>query len=405
MAQFLGRRSGVDRGLIWAILLRRMRTKGRPLVQNRRTTHRCFIFSEPGCAVIGLFVLSAVHPAGGAVITVDPFGDQYKPPRKLEISMAPKSVEPGVIVRWDGDGRLQHATGVTASWRTVATESPYRISAGSRSRFFRIIPEANRPTPVYVPGSYDPGTPAPLVISLHGYGLTPDSHERLIPLKPFADFRGFIYVTPRGGSSPGGGTFWNAIPQCCDVTGTRRNDSLYLRRLIESIQGRLNIDPRRIHLLGHSNGGMMSYRVACEHAGLIASIASLAGATFGDPDDCRPSEPVSVLQIHGTADPVVTYAGGAFVSAMGNVETWALYNQCGESREDPDKTLDLDLAVPGVDTKITRATQCPRGVGVELWTILGGGHGPLASWGGESSQLAERLIDWLYAHPKPSIDP
>ena len=87
---------------------------------------------------------------------MDPFSDQYKPPGKLEISMASKPAEPEVIVRWNGDGRLQHATGVTASWRTVATESPYRISAGSRARFFRLIPEANRYTPVYVPGSYDP---------------------------------------------------------------------------------------------------------------------------------------------------------------------------------------------------------------------------------------------------------
>ena len=64
----------------------------------------------------------------------------------------------------------------------------------------------------------------------------------------------------------------------------------------------MNVDPYRIYVAGHSNGGFMSYRLACTHADRIAAIVSLAGATFDTPADCSPTEPVAVLQIHGTAD-------------------------------------------------------------------------------------------------------
>ena len=134
--------------------------------------------------------------------------------------------------------------------------------------------------------------------------------------------------------------------------------------------------------------------MACEHADLIASIASLAGATFNDREDCSPSEPVSILQIHGPQDTVVAYGGGgSFVSASKDIEIWQAYNQCGSSLEDPQKTLDLDLSVTGMDSTITKSTDCPEGIDVTLWTIHGGSHSPLASTRDEQSQLA---------HPSPS---
>ena len=73
----------------------------------------------------------------------------------------------------------------------------------------------------------------------------------------------------------------------------------------------------RIIIAGHSNGGYMSHRMACDHADLLAGVASLAGSTFegtitgsydvfGQPDyACEPTEPIHVLEIHGTADRVV----------------------------------------------------------------------------------------------------
>lgn len=334
-------------------------------------------------------------------ITIDPFADSATQSDNLSISIEESSRGPEAVIRWTGKAQLQLATGIDAAWRTVATESPFRSRIRSRFRFYRTIPAGSRPTTVYVPKSYNPNTPAPLIISLHGFTLTPESHERLIPLKALSESNGFVYVNPFGTPGSDGRSFWNAIPECCDTTNTNRDDSGFFRSLIQSIQDKLNIDPKRIHMVGHSNGGMMSYRMACEHSDLIASIASLAGATFRNPEDCAPSEPVSILQIHGTADNVAAYDGGTFISASGNIETWQAYNQCGSFETDDHQTLDLDLRVLGIDTTVTRVNDCPPGTGIELWTIDGGSHSPSAAQNGNESQIAASIVDWLYAHPKP----
>src|SRR6185503_7932515 len=103
------------------------------------------------------------------------------------------------------------------------------------------------------------------------------------------------------------------------------------------------------------------YRMACESADLVAGIASLAGMTSLDPSRCRPSQPVNILHIHGTADTVVPYVGGAllataaaatfaanlppFPSALQTVQTWTGYNGTRDLIADPGPSMDLDLAV------------------------------------------------------------
>ena len=151
----------------------------------------------------------------------------------------------------------------------------------------------------------------------------------------------------------------------------------------------------------------MAHRMACQFADLIAGIASRAGATFLDPSRCEHSQPVNILQIHGTKDVTVFYDGGAttadrqgnwpaFPGALKTVELWAGYNGARDPVTEPRSSLDLDLNVPGLDTVITRYTSYPPGGAVELWKIMGGDH-VIAP----SPEFAPRVIDWLLAHPKP----
>ena len=101
--------------------------------------------------------------------------------------------------------------------------------------------------------------------------------------RPLAEARGFLYCYPDGTIDRWGNRFWNATDACCDFGNTGVDDAGYLRGVIEEIARRFAVDRKRVYLIGHSNGGFMAYRMACQSADLIAGIASLAGTTFLEP--------------------------------------------------------------------------------------------------------------------------
>ncbi len=257
------------------------------------------------------------------------------------------------------------------------------------------------PVLVRVPASYDPETPTPLVMLLHGYGATGQLQEAYMQFAPIADEFGFIYLHPDGLEDVLGNQYWNATDACCDFFGDT-DDSGYLRALIEEIRLQLNVDDRRVYIVGHSNGGFMSYRMACDHSDIVAAIVSLAGATFLDPTDCAPTEPVHILQIHGTNDATIFYGGGCLVNcypgAVQSVETWAAYDGCEIVGDDSAKPIDIDAGIPGNETLITTYdTDCVPGGSAQLWTIVGGAHVPDIV-----DDFSYQVVEFLYAHAKPS---
>lgn len=259
------------------------------------------------------------------------------------------------------------------------------------------------PITIHVPVSYDPAAAAPLAILLHGYGSNGSDTEAFFGFATAAETAGIIYAAPDGTTDLTGSPFWNATDACCNFNNSPVDDSGYLRSLVEAIQAEYNIDERRIYFAGLSNGGFMSYRMACEHADLIAGIVSVAGATFDDAADCTPTEPVHILQIHGTADAVILYAGGVLLvtpypGAVESVETWAQYNGCDVTPVVPSDTLDLDANLPGAETTITRYPNgCSSGGSAELWTVGGGPHviSPTPEFGAS-------VVEFMLTHPQPA---
>ncbi len=239
----------------------------------------------------------------------------------------------------------------------------------------------------HIPSSYDARVPTPLVIMLHGSGRGVDgsSSEAYLELTPLSDLHGFLYAIPEGTADSDGYPFWNATDSCCDRDSTNPDDSGYLKRLLDTIESRCSVDPRRIYLVGWSNGGFMAYRMACDHAKSISAIASLSGATFYEEEDCQPQAPVHVLEIHGTSDDVVYYDGGfrlaaPYPGAVQTVETWAGYNRCSLPPEEIPNALDLEREIPGKETSISRYLDgCRAGSSVELWTMEGAWHAPVLS--------------------------
>ena len=254
--------------------------------------------------------------------------------------------------------------------------------------------------PVHVPSGYDAAAPAPLIVLLHGYTSSGAGQDTYMQVSALKDAYGFILVAPDGTREAGGNRprFWHASAACCNFSASEVDDVAYLAGLIAAIKADYAIDDKRVYLFGHSNGGFMSYRMAYEHPGAIAAIASLAGADQSLP---APPEPVHVLQIHGTADTAIPYESGSFrdralPGAKASVESWAAHNGCAVTGVDSG-TLDLDGGLDGAESDVTRYTDgCRPGGSAELWTINGGGHVPALS-----AHFTRLVVEWLLGHPKP----
>ena len=146
---------------------------------------------------------------------------------------------------------------------------------------------------------------------LHGYSATGALEEAYLQLEPQAMAKGFVYLHPDGTVDRAGEHFWNATDACCNFYGSMVDDDSYLMGLIAEISTKLTVDPKRVYVMGHSNGGFMAYRLACNHADKLAAIAVLAGEMVNDVSMCNPTDAVSVLHIQGTADTTIYYAGGS----------------------------------------------------------------------------------------------
>ena len=157
--------------------------------------------------------------------------------------------------------------------------------------------------PVTVPDDYDAATPAPLIVLLHGYTSSGAGQDSYMGFSAIADTYGFLLVSPDGDKESGGdeNRFWNASSACCNFFQSDVDDSAYILSIIKEVKADFNVDANRVYLIGHSNGGFMSYRAAYDHSETIAAIASLAGASHADMRSA-PENPVHVLQIHGTSD-------------------------------------------------------------------------------------------------------
>jgi len=254
----------------------------------------------------------------------------------------------------------------------------------------------NRPVQLYSPAGRPVGVAAALVVVLHGYTGDADGAVQFFGLRRLADQRGFLVAAPQGTADSEGHTFWNASKACCNFGGSAVDDSAYLSQVIATVVATQGVDPARVYVVGHSNGGFMAHRLACEHADQVSAIASLAGALDAGAD-CIPARPVSVVQVHGTADDTIRYDGGEidgrrYTSAPGTVGWWRRADGCGAKVRRGER-LDADANVAGDDLRPTNWTGCSDNTEVALWSITDGSHSPALT-----PAFAAALFDWFEAH-------
>jgi len=178
---------------------------------------------------------------------------------------------------------------------------------------------------IYVPNSYTGNSAVPLLFNLHGYTSNALQQEIYGDFRDIADTANFILVHPDGTLDPNGNTFWNAFGAVAGV-----DDVGFISALIDTIDQDYNIDLNRVYSCGMSNGGFMSYRLACELSNRITAVASVTGTMATNaPASCNPEKPTPVMQIHGTADPTVPYNGNVNMLPIETVvDWWVNFNQC-----------------------------------------------------------------------------
>lgn len=185
-----------------------------------------------------------------------------------------------------------------------------KTTGGQRYRYTIMHDALAREYEVYLPKKYNhDGRILPLVLYIHGGGGKIKS-AYLDGLDKAADQFDFVLAVPQGLSVKKGvlSTRWNGGRwdggSCCG----NADDIGFISKMIDEVIRNYRINEKRVYVTGISNGGLMTMRIACELADKVAAVATVAPTAV--PGSCSPSRPISVMDIHGTADPVNPFYGG-----------------------------------------------------------------------------------------------
>jgi polyhydroxybutyrate depolymerase len=322
----------------------------------------------------------------------------------VEALACTRSAERGVDAQAQGAGADAQAQGAGAGADAQAQGAGLDAQAQGADAHTQAAIDAGAIPNLKLPASYDPSVPAPLLVALPGYGVTAAKQEQYWRLGDVASERGFLYATPEPPKDKRQIPYWNATDACCDFYGAKTDDVARIVRLIDDVARRHRVDPKRIYLIGHSNGGFLAHRIACEQASRIAAIVSLAGAAWKDSARCTASEPVAILEAHGTNDDVVKIDGGRvfdrawmapYPSLRETLATWAKIDGCAGPLRATGSTMDLDARVAGAETAVLEIDGCARGGAVVSWSMKGSFHVPKLT-----AEWAHAVFDFLAAHPK-----
>jgi len=215
---------------------------------------------------------------------------------------------------------------------------------------------------LYIPTSYTSTVASPLVFNFHGLTSNANSQMWYGDFRGIADTANFIIVHPQGLLNTSGQTHWN-VGQSIGI-----DDVGFTETLLDFLSTQYNINPNRIYSTGMSNGGYMSYHLGCTLNNKIAAIASVTGAMSQYTQIiCNPIHPTPVLEIHGTADAIVS-----FNTILSGLHYWYNYNNCN-STADTTEIPDINV-LDGSRVEHIVYNGGDNGVTTELFKINGGMH-------------------------------
>jgi polyhydroxybutyrate depolymerase len=240
---------------------------------------------------------------------------------------------------------------------------------------------------------------APLVIVMHGYTSSAEVIEGYSGMNELADLHGFVVAYPQGTIDSLGNAFFNV--GYAFHPNTLVDDVAFIIEIVSTLQDNLGLSQEHVFTTGMSNGGEMSYLLACQASDVFSAAASVSGIMFDSfAADCNPDEAVSIFEIHGTEDSVNWYEGDA-----DNSGDWGIYwgiDQgiafwVGHNNLDVSESKELPDIVSNDGSTVSFDRYWAEGNSTEVWLyrVEGGGHDWPGVWGNGDIQTSEAVWDFF----------
>lgn len=240
------------------------------------------------------------------------------------------------------------------------------------------------------PNPIPPG--APLVFVLHGYSSSAAVIRTYSGMGALAVEEGFVAVFPQGTPDNNGVPHWNA-----NLGNSVTDDHGFLVALAEHLQDTHGCSPECTYACGMSNGGFMSYSLACQATETFKAIGSVTGSMSTADFGCTPSEVVPIVHFHGTADMTVSYDNGVGLGGWGDagvpeiVAHWTGLMGTTTLEESPlpnQETIDL------TSVDFLRFSGAPGGQEFHHYRVNGGGHSWFGAFG--SPDVDATSVLWAF---------
>lgn len=180
-----------------------------------------------------------------------------------------------------------------------------RAAAATRIERHVVVDGLDRRYVAYLPDDYRQRGALPVVLALHGGFGDPDQFAELTGLPAASEARNFVITFPAGYRRS-----WNEGGICCEPAVGKVDDVKFMREILDDLDWLVRVDRRRVYATGWSNGGGMSYYLACAMSDEITAISPVSAAMREPKSECHPSRPVPVFDWHGLQDHISPYMGG-----------------------------------------------------------------------------------------------
>jgi polyhydroxybutyrate depolymerase len=268
----------------------------------------------------------------------------------------------------------QNTTGTTATAHTMTPgDHVISLTVDGRARSFLL---------------HVPPNPAvhnrPLILVFHGAEDSDESTAHSTDFEKVADQVGEVVAFLQGYEDT-----WNEGAGHTPAEQAHVDDVAFTSAVIAKIEGLVTFDHARIAAAGFSNGALMVEYLGCRLAGQLAVVVPVEGELpVTVAAGCSPSRPISVYEVHGTADAVIPYGGGPFhgvgggttvLAAPASVARWAALDDCSRAPS---------VTTPAAGVTLTAYTACRGHATVTLRTIAGGTH----QWGSSIGLLVTEAL-------------